>query len=104
MSPPWTLGPALPFSCALVPLILVAGRVVAVGGTFVQYGLGGVTPDGHTTVAPLGTAARPRTPAKMRLPTIASRLRCEYLVICVLLIGTTHHGAIRIYAAGPAWL
>ncbi len=81
MSPPWTLGPALPFSCALVPLILVAGRVVAVGGTFVQYELGGFIPDGQTIVAPLGTADRAMTPAAMRPPTDASRLRCEYLVM-----------------------
>jgi hypothetical protein len=81
MSPPWTCGPALPFNCALVPVILVAGRVVAVGGTFVQYGLGGFIPDGQTIVAPLGSAERPRMPTTMRLPTATSRLRCEYLVM-----------------------
>ena len=36
---------------ALLVVTLVAAPVVAVGGTFVQYGLGGLIPDGQTIVA-----------------------------------------------------
>ena len=75
ISPPCTLGPALPFSFALVPLIFVAERVVAVGGTFVQYGLGGLIPVGQTTVAPLGIAESAITPATTSPPTAADRRR-----------------------------
>lgn|SRR5579884_3592799 len=80
-SPPLTFGPATPFNVALVPLTLVALVVVAVGGTFVQYGLGGLTPAGHTIVALLGAARSALAQAAMRPPRSASRMRCEYLVM-----------------------
>jgi hypothetical protein len=76
-----TSGPATPFSVALVALTFVALPVVAVGGTFVQYALGGFTPCGQTMVAPVGTADSANTPAATRPPAGASHLRCEYLVI-----------------------
>jgi hypothetical protein len=80
MSPPCTLGPALPLSCALVPVTLLAGRVAAVGGTFVQYGLGGLIPLGQTMVARPGAAAIASAPAPKTAPTATSLLTCEYLL------------------------
>src|SRR6185312_4438506 len=50
-------------------------------------------------VAPVGTADSAITPAATRPPAGASHLRCEYLVIYVLLIGNQPpHGATRYYA------
>jgi hypothetical protein len=75
-----------------VPLIFVAGRVLAVGRTFEQYGLGGVIPDGQTIVAPLGTDDRARVPAVRSATTVASRLTCEIPCHVSLRSATTPHG------------
>ena len=82
-SPPTTFGPATPFSVARLGLTLVASLVVAVGGTFVQYGLVGlgVCPAWQTSVAPAGAAESAMTPAAARAPRGNSRVRCEYLVM-----------------------
>ena len=81
MSPPATFGPATPFSVALVALTFVAFLVMAAGLTFVQYGLGGLTPFGQTIVAPVGAADSAITPAATRPAAGANHLRCRYLVI-----------------------
>ena len=81
MSPPETFGPATPFRVAFLAPTLVALPVVAVGGTFVQYGLGGFIPVGQTIVAPAGAADSAIRPAATRPPSGASHLRCEYLVM-----------------------
>jgi hypothetical protein len=59
----------------------VAPVVVAVGGTFVQYGLGGLIPCGQTIVAPTGEAETDIAPAAIRPPRSASHLRCVCLVM-----------------------
>src|SRR5690348_8480034 len=87
MSPPLTFGPATPNRIAECPLIPPALWVLAVGGTSVQYGLGGVTPLGQTIVALEGAAESAMTTAVTRPATGASHLRCEYLAMSVLLIG-----------------
>src|SRR6185312_13892469 len=89
MSPPATFGPATPNRIAEWPLMPPALWVFAVGGTSVQYGLGGVTPLGQTIVARLGVADRAMTSVVVRPATGASHLRSEYLAISVLLSGTT---------------
>jgi hypothetical protein len=80
-SPPATPAPATPFNVADVPVTFVASFVIAVGGTFVQYGFGGLTPGGHTIVAPAGMADSATTAAAMSPARGPSRLRCAYLVM-----------------------
>jgi hypothetical protein len=80
-SPPVTFGPATPFNVAFLALTFVALLVVAVGGTFAQYGLPGFTPGGQTIVALPGAADSALAPTATMPPRSASHLRCEYLVM-----------------------
>jgi hypothetical protein len=80
-SPPLTFGPATPFNVADLAVTFVALVVVAVGGTFEQYGLGGVMPEGQTIVALPGPANTALAPTAARPPRSASRLRCKYLAM-----------------------
>jgi hypothetical protein len=83
-SPPATPAPTLPFNLAEFADTLVAGRVTALGGTFLQYGPvpppgGGVCPGWQTIVAPAGVAENATTAAATKPPNGASRPR--YLII-----------------------
>jgi hypothetical protein len=66
---------------ALLAVTFVAEPVVAVGRTFVQYGLGGLIPDGQTTVALPDPASSALAPTAKQPPRSASRLRCKYLIM-----------------------
>jgi hypothetical protein len=73
------LGPATPFNVAFLAVTFVAEPVVAVGGTFVQYGLGGLIPDGQTSVALLGAAESAPAPIATMPLRSASDLKCLFM-------------------------
>lgn len=81
MSPPLTFGPVTPFNLALVARTCVASPVIAIGGTFVQYGLGGLVPFGQTIVALPGAAMSALAHPATRPPRTTSHLRRVNLVI-----------------------